>query len=133
MMTLIEHATTVLSKADKPFTSQEIVAKYTPPKGGKTPHDTLTATISVQKDRAPIQKVGTNQYWLKARMSELDQKNIEVLAYDLWEKAAKPVSDGVEFWLVAEKLYEAQKNQLTSCCKRVSNSCHKIYGNLEEP
>lgn len=34
---------------------------------------------------------------------EVIKKEIEVIAYDLWEKAGKPKSDGVDFWLRAEK------------------------------
>lgn len=30
-------------------------------------------------------------------------KQIEAIAYELWEKAGKPESDGIDFWLRAEK------------------------------
>jgi hypothetical protein len=44
---------------------------------------------------------------LQAR--ELD---IRVLAYDLWMQDGYPVSDGVQYWLEAEKWWENEWNQM---------------------
>ena len=104
-MTLLQHATSVLEKADRPMRSQDIVKGYSPPKGGRTPHETLRATVTTQN--TPIEKIGPNQYLLKAKAAEYRTKEIEKIAYRLWEEAGKPVCDGVQFWVEAEKRYNA--------------------------
>jgi len=104
-MTLLDHAETVLEKAEKPLSVQEIVASWTPPKGGKTPHNTLKTEIATKRKDSII-KVSPNRYWTKAKLEEARKKEVEKLAYDLWEKAGKPICDGVQFWVEAEKLVD---------------------------
>ena len=111
-MTLLQHAESVLKNADRVLTSHEVVAGYTPPKGGKTPNATFVATISVAKDKLSIKRVGPNLYCHKDKEQELRQKEISVLAYSLWEKAGKPISNGVEFWLQAESMLTAKWNRV---------------------
>ena len=103
-MTLLQHATAVLEKTDTPMRSQEIVKGYTPPKGGRTPHETLRVTVSTKP--TPIEKIGPNQYLLKAKAAEYRTKQIEKIAYSLWEKAGKPFCDGIEFWCQAERTFD---------------------------
>ena len=43
------------------------------------------------------------------------EKKIAKLAYQKWEEAGRPLSDGVEFWLAAEK-----ELSITKCSKNCS-------------
>lgn len=108
-MTLLQHAESVLKNTGRPLTSQELVAGYKPPKGGKTPHESLRVAVT-RKDTV-IKKIG-NKYCLKGREQELKHKEISDLAYSLWEKAGKPISNGVEFWLQAESVLTNKWNRL---------------------
>ena len=107
-MTLLDHAEAVLNTADKPLTVQEIVTNWNPPKGGKTPEQTLKTELKRRK--ASIIKIAPNRYWLKVRLEEYRKKEIEKIAYTMWENAGKPICDGVQFWVEAEKAYDARNS-----------------------
>jgi Protein of unknown function (DUF2934) len=71
-----------------------IVEKLDPaqPVAEKMPKDSPSRTTSASRTGKPASK-----------SKSLSQEEIRIRAYQRWEAAGKPCSDGINFWLEAEK------------------------------
>lgn len=67
--------------------------RYTPP---TTRPDAPRATTTAEADRSALSSK-------TLRRPTPSEEDVRARAYFLWEKAGRPASDGVQFWLEAER------------------------------